>query len=300
MAEQDNRKGIWMMVAVTIIFALQDGISRHLADTYNVYMAILVRFWFFAGFVILIAARSTGGLRRAMRSNRPKTQILRSVILALEVIVMIQSFVYLGLIESHAVFACYPLLVAALSGPVLGEAVGWRRITAIVIGFIGVLIVLRPGFDVFSPYALVPLLAAAMFAIYSLMTRYVGRHDPASVSFFYTGVVSAAVITVIGLPYWVPMTGSDWGLMGILCLTASAGHYLLIRVYEVAEASAVQPFAYLQLVFASLLGVLVFGETIEMNVAIGVLVVVGAGVFTLWRARVKSTGDEDETPPLKP
>jgi drug/metabolite transporter (DMT)-like permease len=300
MADQDNRKGIWLMIAVTLIFAMQDGISRHLAETYNVYMALMVRYWFFALFVIAIAARSTGGLKRAVRSKLPKTQILRSVILALEVIVLIQGFVYLGLVESHAVFACYPLLVAALSGPVLGESVGWRRITAIAIGFVGVLIILRPGYDVFSPYALIPLLGAAMFALYSLLTRYVGREDPASVSFFYTGVVGAVVITAIGITHWMPMSGRDWIWMAILCVTASFGHYLLIRAYEVAEASAVQPFAYLQLVFASALGVVVFGETIKPNVAIGVLVVVGAGVFTLWRARVKAEGTKDKNPPLRP
>ena len=288
MVEQDNRKGVILMVLVTFIFAMQDGISRHLAETYNVYMALLVRYWFFAGFVIAVAARSPGGVRRAMRSAMPKTQIARSVILVLEVVVMVQGFVLLGLVESHAVFACYPLLVAALSGPVLGEKVGWRRVVAIGIGFIGVLIILRPGYDVFSPYALVPLVAALMFALYALLTRYVGRVDPASVSFFYTGVVGAVVITAIGLRHWLPMSGADWGWMAVLCLTASGGHYLLIRVYEMAEASAVQPFAYLQLVFSASLGIVVFGETLRPNVALGAMVVVGAGVFTLWRARVKA------------
>ena len=80
MADQDNRKGIWLMIAVTLIFAMQDGISRHLAETYNVYMALMVRYWFFALFVITLAARSAGGLKRAVHSKLPKTQILRSVI----------------------------------------------------------------------------------------------------------------------------------------------------------------------------------------------------------------------------
>ncbi len=287
MAEQDNRKGVILMVIVTFIFAMQDGISRHLADTYNVYMALMVRFWFFAGFVMVVAARAEGGLRRAIRSATPKVQVLRSLVLIVEVVVMIKAFVYLGLIESHAVFACYPLLVAALSGPVLGEKVGWRRLVAIGIGFVGVLIILQPGVGVFSPLALIPLAAAALFALYSLLTRYVGRVDPASVSFFYTGVVGAGAITVVGLPHWEMMSAPDWGWMAVLCVSASIGHYLLIRAYELAEASAIQPFAYLQLVWAAGLGLVIFDETLEPHVALGAGVVVCAGLFTLWRARLR-------------
>ncbi|KFE35715.1 DMT family transporter [Thioclava atlantica] len=290
MVEQSNRRGIVLMVAVTFIFAMQDGISRHLAETYNVYMALMVRFWFFAAFVLTVAARSPGGLRRATRSEMPVAQLIRSVVLITEVIVMVQAFVYLGLVHSHAVFACYPLLVAALSGPVLGEKVGWRRLVAIGVGFVGVLIILQPGIGVFTPYALIPLAAALLFALYSLMTRYVGRVDPASVSFFYTGVVGAVVITVVGIWHWQNMTPGDWGWMAVLCLTAATGHFLLIKAYEVAEASAIQPFAYLQLVFASALGVLVFREELELNVMIGAAVVVSAGLFTLWRARVAAQG----------
>lgn len=285
MVEQNTARGIGLMIATTFIFAMQDGISRHLAETYNVYMALMVRFWFFALFVSVVAARAPGGIRRATRSALPWVQVIRSAVLIVEVIVMVQGFVYLGLVESHAVFACYPLLVAALSGPVLGEKVGWRRIVAIGIGFVGVLIILQPGFGVFSPYALIPLVSALLFALYSLLTRYVGREDPASVSFFYTGVVGAVIVTLAGIWHWMPMSAPDWGWMAVLCVSASLGHFLLIKAYEIAEASAIQPFAYLQLVFASGLGIVVFDETLKPNVALGAAVVVGAGVFTLWRAR---------------
>ena len=288
MVEQNTARGIGLMIATTFIFAMQDGISRHLAETYNVYMALMVRFWFFALFVSVVAARAPGGIRRATRSALPWVQVIRSAVLIVEVIVMVQGFVYLGLVESHAVFACYPLLVAALSGPVLGEKVGWRRIVAIGIGFVGVLIILQPGFGVFSPYALIPLVSALLFALYSLLTRYVGREDPASVSFFYTGVVGAVIVTLAGIWHWMPMSAPDWGWMAVLCVSASLGHFLLIKAYEIAEASAIQPFAYLQLVFASGLGIMIFGETLKPNVALGAAVVVGAGVFTLLRARRKA------------
>ncbi len=170
----------------------------------------------------------------------------------------------------------------------LGEKVGWRRWAAIGVGgLIGVLIILKPGFGVFSPpAAIIPLIGAAMFALYGLLTRFAARKDTTATSFFWTGTTGAVAMTAVGAWFWEPMSGGDWIWMGVLCLTGGAfGHWLLIKCYEVAEASAVQPFAYLQLVFVSVLGVTVFNETIEANVILGAAIVVGAGTFTLIRAR---------------
>ncbi|ASP20707.1 riboflavin transporter [Antarctobacter heliothermus] len=285
MAEQNTRLGIWLMVATTLVFTLQDGISRHLATEYNTMMVVMIRYWFFAAFVVAVAARKAGGLRAAAQSAFPWLQVFRGALLVVEINVMVLAFVYLGLVESHAVFTVYPLLVAALSGPVLGEHVGWRRWVAIGIGFVGVITILQPSGGVFSPYAAIPLLAASMFALYALLTRYVARADSATTSFFYTGVVGVVVATAIGVGFWVPMTSADWVWMGLLCIAGVSGQYLMIRCFEVAEASAVQPFAYLQLVFASSLGLMVFGESIRWNVALGAGLIVAAGLFTLWRER---------------
>jgi drug/metabolite transporter (DMT)-like permease len=252
MTEQNTRLGIILMVVTTFIFAVQDGISRHLAGEYNVLMVVMIRYWFFAAFVICV---------------------------------MVYGFTLLGLVESHAVFTCYPLLIAALSGPILGEYVGWRRWAAIAVGFVGVIIILEPGFGVFQPAAVVPLIAALMFALYGLLTRYVARQDTAATSFFWTGTVGSVAMTAVGLWFWEPMTGPDWVWMGALCITGALGHFTLIKCYEVAEASSVQPFAYLQLVFGSAIGITVFAETIQLNVAMGAALIVAAGLFTLWRQR---------------
>lgn len=285
---QNTGLGIWLMIATSAVFALQDGISRHLAAEYNVTMVVMIRFWFFALFVMALAARAPGGLRAATRSATPLIQALRGVLLATEVCVMVVAFVKLGLIASQAVFTCYPLLIAALSGPILGESVGWRRWTAIAVGFAGVLIVLQPGFAVFSPWALVALTAALLFALYGLLTRYVARHDAPSVSFFWTGTVGALALTPFGLAHWEAMSLKDWGWMAALCCTACLGHWMLIRAYAVAEASVIQPFAYLQLVFVAALGITLFNESIALNVIVGASIVVGAGIFTLWRQTVKA------------
>lgn len=288
MAIQNTRLGIWLMIATATVFAIQDGLSRHLAGSYNVWMIVMIRYWFFAVFVMVVAARAPGGLKAAVRTHHPRLQIFRGLLLALEICVMVTAFTLLGLAASHAVFAAYPLLISALSGPILGEKVGWRRWAAVLVGFVGVLIILQPGVAVFDPLALIPLACAFMFALYGLLTRYVGRRDSASVSFFWTGIVGAVAMTLVGVWFWEPMSPADWGWMGLLCCTAALSHWLLIRAYEVAEASAVQPFAYLQLPVASMIGVFVFGETLAANLVIGAAIVVGAGLFTLWRARVSA------------
>jgi len=285
MSQNDTRLGIGLMIAASFVFAMQDGISRHLAAEYNVLMVVMIRYWFFAAFVIAVAARKAGGIRVAARTTQPVLQIARGLVLIAEICVTILAFVLLGLIPTHAIFASFPLIIAALSGPVLGEKVGPRRWAAIFVGFLGILIILRPGFAVFEPKALVALLAAVLWATYGLMTRFAARRDSTATSFFWTGTVGAVAMTAVGLWFWEPMTGPDWGWMAVLCVTGALGHWLLIRCYEAVEASVVQPFAYFQLVFVTMMAIPVFGETLEWNVALGGAVVVGAGLFTVWRER---------------
>lgn len=285
MTKQNERLGILLMIITTIVFASQDGLSKYLATEYNVYMVVMIRYWFFAAFVISMSSRRTGGIKRVAKTKSPILQIFRSVILVAEMCITILAFTLLGLAETHAIFASYPLIIAMLSGPILGEYVGWRRWLAISVGFIGILIILNPGNGIFSPYALVPLAGAILFALYGLLTRYVGQYDNSSTSFFWTGVVGSIAMTVVGLNFWDPVSKSDWSIMLLLSASGVVGHYLLIKCYEVAEASAVQPFAYFQLIWASMIGIIIFGEQITTNVLIGACIIVGAGLFTLWRER---------------
>jgi drug/metabolite transporter (DMT)-like permease len=285
MTKQNERLGILLMIITTIVFASQDGLSKYLATEYNVYMVVMIRYWFFAAFVISVSSQKTGGIKRVAKTKSPILQIFRSLILVAEMCITILAFTLLGLAETHAIFASYPLIIAMLSGPILGEYVGWRRWLAICVGFIGILIILNPGNGIFSPYALVTLVGAILFALYGLLTRYVGQYDNSSTSFFWTGVVGSIAMTVVGLNFWDPVSKSDWSIMLLLSASGVVGHYLLIKCYEVAEASAVQPFAYLQLIWASMIGIIIFGEQITTNVLIGACIIVGAGLFTLWRER---------------
>ncbi len=285
MIKQNERLGIFLMVITTIVFASQDGLSKYLATEYNVYMVVMIRYWFFAAFVITISSHKPGGVKKVAKTKTPLLQIFRSLLLVAEMCVTILAFTLLGLAETHAIFASYPLIIAMLSGPILGEHVGWRRWLAICVGFFGILIILNPGNGIFSPYALVPLAGAILFALYGLLTRYAGQYDNSSTSFFWTGIIGCIAMTAIGLNFWDPVSQADWGIMLILSASGMLGHFLLIKCYEVAEASAVQPFAYLQLIWASIIGIIIFGEQITTNVFIGACIIVGAGLFTLWRER---------------
>lgn len=287
---QDNpRLGIALMIATTVVFAVQDGISRYLAENYNVITVVTIRYMFFMCFVLAYSSRQKGGIRQVASSDQSPLQIGRGLLLVAQICVAILSFSTVGLVNFHAVFASYPLMVMALSVPILGEAVGWRRWLAVCVGFCGVLLILRPGTDMFSSASILPVLAAFMMAVYGILTRYAARRDAAETSFFWTAMAGGIAMLCIGPFFWLPPIGSDWGWMGLLCLTGTGGHYLLIKALDATKASTIQPFAYLQLVFASSIGILVFADSLDPMLIIGSSIIVSSGLFALQRERkVKS------------
>jgi drug/metabolite transporter (DMT)-like permease len=287
---QDNpRLGIALMIATTVVFAVQDGISRYLAENYNVITVVTIRYMFFMCFVLAYSSRQKGGIRPVATSSQLPLQIGRGLLLVAQICVAVLSFSTVGLVNFHAVFASYPLMIMALSVPILGETVGWRRWLAVCVGFCGVLLILRPGTDMFSSASILPVLAAFMMAVYGILTRYAARRDAAETSFFWTAVAGGIAMLFIGPFFWLPPVGSDWGWMGLLCLTGTGGHYLLIRALDATKASTIQPFAYLQMVFASSIGILVFADSLDPMLIIGSIIIVSSGLFALQRERrVKS------------
>ncbi len=276
---------IFVLLAISI-FSIQDALSKHLGGLYPPVLITMIRYWAFATFAIALASRSQGGLLAAAKTKRPVLQILRGVLLAFQIVIVIFSFATVGLAHSQAIFSSGPLFVALLSMPLLGERVGWRRWTAIIIGLLGVLLILEPGSSSFDLKLLIPLASSLIFAIYVISTRLVSRDDTAMTSFFYTGVAGAVAITAIGPFYWTALAPQDWVWMLMLCITGTTSHFFLIKAYELLDAAEVQPLTYLQLVFASIIGVVVFGETIGLNVIAGSAIVVCAGIFTVWRESV--------------
>ena len=281
-----KRTGYLFTLLAILIFSLQDAISKHLGSLYPPVFIAMLRFWAFGAFAMALGARSPGGLKVVAATKRPALQILRGVLLAFQIVVTITAFTKVGLAHSQAILASGPIFVALLSMPLLGERVGWRRWTAIGIGLCGVLIILNPAGSAFDMGVLLPLISALMFAVYVIATRLVSREDTASTSFFYTGVVGAVAISLVGPFFWTNLTPGDWLWMGLLCITGMSSHYFLIRAYDLLDAAAVQPLTYLQVVLAAIIGVSVFGETLNLNTVVGSAIVVGAGIFTIWRESV--------------
>ncbi len=284
--DQNTLRGVAFMVASTIVFALQDGLSKALVANHSPIFVTMWRYWIFGAVCLFLLWRT--GFAKGLQSGQPVLQIARGVTLALEICVAILAFHLIGLASTHAIFAFVPLLVVALSGPLLGEHVGWRRWTAIGIGLLGMMLIIRPGSQPLTFGMGIAILGMVMFAAYGLATRRVARTDAAMTSFYYTGIFGAVVMTLIGPWFWSAMTPVEIAMMATLCATGMGGHFLLIKAFEAAEASAIQPFAYLQNVFSSMMGVIVFGEIISPWTIAGGAVVIGAGVFAFWRERVRA------------
>ncbi|MFP5480168.1 MAG: DMT family transporter, partial [Alphaproteobacteria bacterium] len=229
----------------------------------------------------LVALRRPEGPRAAIRSTRLPTHLLRAVLLVAEICLIVWGYTEIGLINSLSVFMVCPLLIVALSGPLLGERISWQRWAAVAAGLVGVLVILRPGMGVFSWAALLPLGAALLFALYSVLTRLTTRDEPTFPAFFWPGVIGAVLMTALGLPELEPMPLSDAALLAVYCGLSILSHWLVLKCYEQVEAARVQPFTYLQLVFTTGIGMAVYGEVLELPVALGSAIVVGAGLYAL-------------------
>ena len=280
----NTRRGIWLMIAAVFSFALQDGFSRHLAETYNTLMVVMIRYWVFAAFVIFLAFRRPDGWA-AIRSKRLHWHVLRAVLLVAEICVMVYSYTLIGLIQSLAIFTVCPLFVVAMSGPILGEKMSLKRWLAVGLGCVGVLVILRPGAGVFTWAALLPLASAFMFALYSVLTRLTTRDEPFFAAFFWPPIIGLVLSTIVGLPHWQAVAPLDWVYMMLYASISVVSNWLLQKTYQAAEASVVQPFAYLQIVFVTVIGITIYGEVLHLQVAIGAAIVVMAGLFALMQAR---------------
>ena len=270
------------MVFATFIFALQDIITKSLTTQLPVAQIVFVRFTAFAMMALLIAYRDVG-IRAAFASKVPRWQLARCLLMCAEIALFAYALRFLGVAQIHALFACFPLFVAALSVPMLKEAVGWRRWLAVVIGLAGTLVILRPGTAIFDPHALLPLGGAVLYALYNLLTRRVSKHDSYATSLVYFGVVGAVASGLFAVAQWQPINAETAQQLAYLCATSIVAHMMLMKALQLTEAVVLQPFQYLILPWAILLGYLIFDETLDVITLTGAAIVVSSGVYVAYR-----------------
>ena len=282
------KKGIFIIIIATLFFAIMDGVSRYLAETYNVFVINMIRSWVLALFVILISLRKKDGIKKVLSSKQPFVQFIRGVLLTLAILIGVYSFTKLGLVQTHSIMSFFPLIVVAFSGPILNEKIGIQRWLAVIFGFIGIIIILDPVNFIFSFDGLLPVLGAFVLGFYTILTRKVSETDKSETSFFWVAIIGFFIMSCLGPFHWEPILFKDWGWMAFLCVLSTVGHFLLIMAYENAEASILQPFTYFQLLFASIIGICFFNDKITLSIFVGGSIVVLSGIFAAWRNHVKN------------
>ena len=286
--EQNNASlGISLIISAMFVFATQDAITKTLAASYSVPQILMIRFTVYLLFALAYSSRKKP-LRHCLKSNAPFLQICRSLLIIAEIGFFIMSIRYLTLAEIHALVATFPLMVTAIAAVFLREPVGVRRWTAVCIGFIGVLVILRPGTEALKPAALLGLFTAFLFAAYNVMTRCVARYDDSETSTVYMAVIGFVIMAVAGPFYWTSPDATGWGLLLALSVTATAGHFLLIKALEAAPAATLQPFNYTLLVFAVFYGWAVFDNLPDFWTLAGAAIVVSSGLYVIYRERVRT------------
>jgi len=281
--------GIALMCGAVACFACLDSSAKFLGRDMSVIQVVWARY---AGaFVLAFGLSNPFTHPGLMRSKRPVLQVGRSLSLLLSSFLNFLALRYLQLDQALAITFSTPFLVAALAGPILDEWVGVRRLAAIAVGFIGVLVVARPGFGSVHPAALLSLAAAFTLAFYNVTTRLLARNDSSETTLFYSNIVGFVATSPLLPLVWTPPTNAgDIVLMIAVGVFGAVGHYLLIVAHRFTPASVLSPFMYTQLLWAGTLGYLVFHDIPNRWTLAGAGIVVGSGLYLLHRERIRGKG----------
>lgn len=279
-------RAILLTLMTIIVFGIQDAVSKMLVQTYSPFLITMMRYWGFAAFALFMVARQAP-LRQALVSRAPGWQVLRGVLLIADIWFFALALQTVPLGELQAIVIVYPLLVTLFAIPILGEKVGIFRFAAVGAGFLGALIIMRPGgipLDWGVAYALA---SATLYAIYIVITRKVSGVDSAATSLTYIAVVGLVLSSAIGVFFWQPMAWSDFALVVVIMATTCAGHGVMVYALTMAPASVLQPFNYFSLPWAIILSIVVFGHWIDAISLLGASVIVAAGLVVMWRERTR-------------
>jgi len=274
--------GIALMSGAVACFACLDAMAKYLGGHMDSLQVVAMRY--VSAFFLALLFSNPFTRPGLLKTTRPMLQLVRGLLMLLTTIFNFLAFRYLQLDESLAILFSTPFLVAILAGPLLGEWVGWRRWTAIGVGFIGVLVVIRPGFGGMQWAALLSIASAIFYAGYAIATRMVMRHDHGETTLFYANVIGVGVmVPILPLVWTAPPSLFDLMLLLAVGAFGSVGHYLLIMAHHRAPASVLSPFMYTQLLWATTFGYLVFNNIPNRWTLIGAAIVVASGLYLLYR-----------------
>lgn len=276
--------GIALMCAAVALFACLDTTAKYL----NTQMDSLEVTWarYTSAFVLTLFVSNPFTHPGLVRTRRPALQLVRGTLLVASTALNFLALRWLQLDEALSIIFTFPFIVAIVSGPMLGEWIGWRRWAAIGVGFGGVLLITRPGFHGMHPAALLSLAATICYGFYAVITRIVSRVDSNQTSLFYNNAVGAVVMLPV-IPF-VWQAPANWTIALMLMGTGilgSVGHFCLIAGHKLAPASVLSPFVYTQLIWVVILGYLVFDHVPNAWTMAGAAVVIGSGLYLLYRER---------------
>lgn len=277
---------ILLMLGAMFAFAAMDGVSKALAKSLSIPQILWVRYILFTVFVAMLLRRS-GGLTVALRSGQPRLQAARAALLLVENGIFVAAFVFLPLADVHAIAAASPLIVVALSVPMLGETVGPRRWLAVLAGFIGVLIIVRPGFQTMDWPILIALAGAFTWGLYQVLVRMCARTDSGETTWAWSAVVGLILSTLVGPFFWTWPDAWGWALLVAVAVLGSLAHLALIKALGYWEAGALQPYSYTLLVWATVVGVVAFGDVPDGWTIAGALVIIASGLYAWHRERLR-------------
>lgn len=282
-----TQQGILLMLLTAFLFSLMDATAKGLATRYHTFEVVWARYTFQTALAVLFLMPR---LKPLLKTRYLGLQLIRSAFLFGATICFFFSIVLIGLAPASAIMSINPMLITFGAYLVLREPLGLRRAIGVCAGLIGALIIIRPGSAVFSPIALLPVLAAIFYAGYAVSTRFLGREESVWTSFLYTAAIGTVGASLIVPFFWHTPTWPDLGLMILLGAIGGLAQLSLIRALSLAEAGAIAPFAYIGILFATLWGMLFFGEYPDIWVVVGALVIVGSGLY-VWQREHRSTAD---------
>jgi drug/metabolite transporter (DMT)-like permease len=279
-------EAIGLMALATVCFACLDSTAKYLVGIKGVPVPEVTWFRFAGHVVFTVLVLWPLAFKPSLSSKKPLVQILRSALMVVTTGFNFVALGYLQLDQTVTIFFLTPLLVAALAGPLLGEWVGWHRMLAIVAGFLGVLLVMHPGFGTVHWAMLLVLIATFGYALYNLATRYLAAFDPPEVTQTFTPLVGFVALAPFALSAWQwPHDVKTSILLASLGFWGGLGHWLLILAHRIAPASALAPFVYLGLIWITTIGYLVFDNLPSLWTLSGAAVVIVSGLYLLARER---------------